>query len=64
MATTIQVEEKTKEKLKELRTYPKETFNQIIIKLIEYSEDEMILSEETIKNIEEALEDIKAGISS
>lgn len=61
MATTIQIEEKVKERLEKLKVHPKETFNQIIIRLIEYSEDDMVLSEETIKNIQEALEDIKSG---
>jgi len=62
MATTIQLEEETKEKLTELRAYPKETYNQVIMRLINLSEEEMeILDGETIKDIEEAMEEIKAG---
>jgi len=62
MVTTIQLEEETKEKLTELRSYPKEAYNQVILRLINLSEEEMeVLDEETIKDIEEAMEDIKAG---
>ena len=62
MVTTIQLEEKTKNKLTQLRAYPEESYNQVIIRLINLSEDEMeILDKETIKDIEEAMEDIKAG---
>jgi len=62
MATTIQLEETTKEKLSELRAYPREAYNQVIMRLINLSEEEMeILDEETIKDIEEAMEDIRAG---
>ncbi|OGI15481.1 hypothetical protein A3K63_01465 [Candidatus Micrarchaeota archaeon RBG_16_49_10] len=62
MATTIQLENDTKDKLAKLRAYPEETYNQVITRLINLSEDEMeILDEETLKDIEEAIEDIKAG---
>ncbi|NCO96841.1 MAG: hypothetical protein COY38_03960 [Candidatus Aenigmarchaeota archaeon CG_4_10_14_0_8_um_filter_37_24] len=62
MVTTIQLEENTKEKLAELRSYPGESYNQVIVRLINLSEEEMeILDKETIKDIEEAIADIKAG---
>ena len=62
MVTTIQLEENTKEKLAGLKVYPGESYNQVIIRLINLSEEEIeILDEETIKDIEEAMEDIKAG---
>ena len=56
MVTTIQLEENTKEKLAELRSYPGESYNQVIVRLINLSEEEMeILDKETIKDIEEAI---------
>ncbi len=62
MVTTIQLEEKTRDKLTQLRNYPEETYNQVIVRLINLSEDEMeILDEGTLKDIEEAIKDIKAG---
>lgn len=62
MVTTIQLEEQTKEKLTGLKTYPGESYNQVILRLINLSEEEMeILDEETIGDIEEAIKNIKAG---
>ena len=59
MVTTIQLEEKTRDKLTQLRNYPEETYNQVIVRLINLSEDEMeILDEGTLKDIEEAIKEI------
>lgn len=60
MVTTIQLDEKIKEKLEEMKTNPRETYSSVIEKLIENEENEE-LSPQTIKNIEEALEDVKKG---
>ena len=59
MATTIQLEEKTKEELERAKLFPRETYNEVIIRLIMTSQEETELSEQTIKNIEKALEDVK-----
>jgi len=61
MATTIQLEEKTKEELERAKLFPRETYNEVIIRLIMTSQEESELSEQTIKNIEKALEDVKKG---
>jgi predicted transcriptional regulator len=61
MATTIQLEEKTKEKLERMKIFPRETYNEVIIRLVLTSQEETELSEQTIKNIERALEDVKKG---
>ena len=61
MATTICVDPQTKEKLKNLKKYPKESFNSVIERLTRMAIDEDELSDEAIQNIEEALEDIKMG---
>ncbi len=61
MVTTIQLEERIKNKLKEAKLYPGETYNRVIERLIKLSSEERELSAETIKNIELALEDIKRG---
>jgi len=61
MATTIQLEEKTKEELERAKLFPRETYNEVIIRLIMTSQEETELSEQTIKNIEKALEDVKKG---
>ncbi len=61
MVTTIQVEEKTRHKLEEMKTHRRETYNEVIKRLIESGRQEEILSEQSLKNIESALEDIKKG---
>ncbi len=61
MVTTIQLDKKTKSKLDKLRLFPKETYDDIIKRLLNAAEPDEILSEETIKDIEEGLKDIKEG---
>lgn len=61
MATTIQIEEKIKSKLEEMKMHPREPYSRVIERLIKYSGEEEELGSETIKNIENALEDIKKG---
>ncbi len=58
MVTTIQLEERIKNKLNELKLHPHKPYNKVIERLIHNaSEDE--LSPQTIKEIESALKDIK-----
>jgi len=58
MVTTIQVTEETKEALERMKLVPRETYEDVICRLIEISREEE-LSTETIQNIEKALEDVK-----
>lgn len=60
-ATTIQLDKKVRDKLKELKLHPSESYNKVLERLISIKTDEGELSEETIKDIERSLEDIKAG---
>ena len=61
MVTTIQLEQKTKKELERIKLFPRETYNEVIIRLVLTSREETELSEQTIKNIEKALEDVKKG---
>lgn len=61
MGTTIQLDKKVRDKLKELKLYPGESYNKVVERLITIKTDEGELSEETIRDIEQSLEDIKAG---
>ncbi len=61
MATTIQLDERTKHKLEEMKVFPRETYNQVIDRLVKTTLEEEHLSAETIRNIEHSLEDIKRG---
>jgi predicted transcriptional regulator len=61
MGTTIQLDKKVRDKLKELKLHPNESYNKVVERLISIKTDEGELSEETIRGIEQSLEDIKAG---
>ena len=61
MVTTIQLEERIKNKLEEMKIHPRETYSKVIERLVNLSMEEEELSPQTIKNIEQALEDIKKG---
>jgi predicted transcriptional regulator len=57
-ATTIQIDKKIKEVLERKRIHPRETFNDIIERLIEDSEE---LDEKTKKELEKARKEIRNG---
>jgi len=57
--TMVKLKKDTVEKLKSLKDYERETYDEIIKKMISAQEEE--LSKEDIKNIEIGLKDIKAG---
>lgn len=63
--TTIQVSNKVKKELDGFKEHPRETYAEVISKLIrtakEDEESKMELSEETLKGLKEAEEDIKKG---
>ena len=61
MMTTIQVSREVKKLLDELKLHPRESYDMVIRRLIETRIDDEPLSEETLRRIEEALEDVKAG---
>ena len=58
MATTIQVSEGLAEELRGRKLYDKESYEEVILDLIE---DTLELSEETKKDIEESLLEIERG---
>lgn len=58
-ASTIYIREDLKERLQELKRHPKESFNDVIERLVTLSVDHEPLNDEAIKGLEEALDDIK-----
>ncbi len=58
MTTTIQISDELRDLLAKRKLYDKETYEEVIWDLVE---DTMELSEQAIKNIHEAEEDIKHG---
>ena len=59
--TTIQLQPEVKESLDQLKRHPRESYNEVIKRLVETRIDEEPLSEEAMNGIEEALEDIRRG---
>lgn len=62
MATSIQLEKKTKTKLEKMKIFPRESYDDVVNRLLNVTEeDEGMLSTQTIKDLEEALDDVKKG---
>ncbi len=59
--TTVWVSQETKKWLAGMKRYPRETFDDVIRRLMDIAEDDEPLSDEAIRGIEESLRDIKAG---
>ena len=60
-ASTIYIRKDLKERLNGLKRHPKESYNDVIEHLVSMALDDEPLSEEAIKGLEEALEDIRKG---
>lgn len=62
MVTSIQLDNKTKARLEKMKSFPKESYDDVVNRLLNVAEDdEGVLSKQTIKNIEQGIADIKAG---
>ena len=62
MPTSIQIEKEVKERLDKFKNHPRETYNEVLARMIHImSEEDATLSPKTIKNIEKSLAEIKAG---
>ena len=63
MATslTIKLEADTKASLDRLKIHPRETYDDVIKRLVEIAIDDEPLSAETLERLKEAEEDVRAG---
>lgn len=59
--TTIVIRQETKARLDDLKRHPRESYNDVVDRLASMATDDEPLSDETLKRIEEALEDLKQG---
>ena len=59
--TTIVIHKDLKSRLDEVKLHPRETYNEVIERLLDCSVDDEPLSDETLLAIEEGLEDIRMG---
>ncbi|MCD6434347.1 MAG: hypothetical protein J7L14_01920 [Candidatus Diapherotrites archaeon] len=60
-STTIRISASTKKKLEMFKNFEKESYNDVIVRLLEISKEELELSKEEIDEIKKSLEDIKRG---
>jgi len=60
-ATTVWISSANKDRLEGLKRHPRESYNDVIGRLLDMAVDDEPLSEEAIWGIEEALKDIKEG---
>jgi len=60
-ASSIYIREDLKTQLNNLKRNPKESYNDVIERLVNLTVDDEPLSAESIKGLEEALDDIKKG---
>ncbi|MEM3007753.1 MAG: hypothetical protein QXW37_05645 [Candidatus Nitrosotenuis sp.] len=60
MNTTIKIKEKTRIKLEKLKVHTKETYNDVIERLMRAEESDEI-DPQTIKNLKKSLADIEKG---
>jgi len=59
--TTIKIKVPLKHRLDSLKIHPRESYTDVIGRLVEMAVDDEPLSDATIRAIEESLEDIKKG---
>jgi len=60
-ATTIHIRENLKGQLDDLKRHPEESYSDVIERLVAAAVDDEPLSEEAIRGLEEAFEDIEKG---
>ncbi len=60
-ATSIYIREDLKDQLNSLKRHPKESYNDVIERLVTLAVDEEPLSEETLAGLEESLGDVRKG---
>ena len=60
MSTTIKIKDKTRTKLENLKMHAKETYNDVIERLVRTAQDDE-LDPQTIKNLRKSLDDIEKG---
>ncbi len=60
-ASTISIRADLKDQLTALKRHPRESYNDVIARLLMLAVDEEHLSEETLAGLEESLEDVRNG---
>ena len=59
--TTVKIDPEVRDRLRDLRRHPRESYSDVIARLTRMAFDDEPLSDETIRRIEEGLAEIRAG---
>lgn len=60
-SVTIKISKKTKSRLEKQKNRPRETYDSVLVRILEYVSQDDELGPKTIKNIKKSTADIKAG---
>jgi predicted CopG family antitoxin len=60
-ASSIYIREDLKDQLSSLKRHPKESYNDVIERLVHLAVDDEPLSEETLQGLEESLKEVREG---
>jgi predicted CopG family antitoxin len=60
-ASTIYIREDLKNQLNSLKRHPKESYNDVIERLVNLAVDDEPLSEETLQGLEESIREVREG---
>ncbi|MFA5613521.1 MAG: hypothetical protein WC993_03525 [Methanoculleus sp.] len=60
-SVTVRIDGELKSRLNALKIHPRESYNEVIGRLVDMAIDEEPLSEEAIRDLERSLEDLRAG---
>ena len=60
-SATIKISKKTKSRLEKQKNHPGETYDAVLVRILEYVDQDNDLDPKTIKNIKKSIADIKAS---
>jgi predicted transcriptional regulator len=60
-SVTVRIDSNLRDQLNALKTHPRESYNEVIGRLVDIAVDEEPLSDEAIRDLERSLEDLRAG---
>jgi len=60
-SVTVRIDSNLRDRLNALKTHPRESYNEVIGRLVDMAVDVEPLSDEAIRDLERSLEDLRAG---
>ncbi|NLZ30007.1 MAG: hypothetical protein GX885_04590 [Methanomicrobiales archaeon] len=60
-SVTVRIDSRLRDRLNALKAHPRESYNEVIGRLVDMAVDAEPLSEETLQDLERSIEDLRAG---